>query len=139
MSDNNRRTTPWDDMEFHKTLPETLDRIAVANDLERLPELLAPLAADLEAHFAEEEGPGGLFEQLRADAPHTDPKVQGFEAEHRALLAALRDLRTQTDEAVRLRAAVDEARRALVHRLRRHHAAEEALVLEAYTQDIGGE
>lgn len=122
----------------HRSLRETLGRVAATSELTHLVRLLEDLRAQLEPHFAEEEGEDGLAEAVGSAAPQHLRQLDRLMAEHRVLLAALDGLIAQG------RALLSEAVgdyvgevRALSRRLREHEAQETALLSEALHADIG--
>jgi hypothetical protein len=94
----------------------------------------------LDAHIDGTEGPDGLFEQIRHDAPHLLHAVEGLRDDHNPLLVATTSLANAlpgvvddaTVDAVRT-SALDLVRRLLEHR---HRGAE--LVYDAYSVDVSG-
>lgn len=101
---------------------------AILASVEQLLELLPE-------HFArDEEGPDGIFDELRVLCPALDPQIERLEHEHREILRDLEALRSQGRED----AHIQEQRAACVRRIRAHEAAENQLTLEAYFFDEGG-
>lgn len=122
----------------HGELRETLGMIEASGEAARLVPLLEDLRAELETHFAEEEGAGGLAEAVGASAPRHMRHLEALLAEHRQLLAALDALlaRGQALLTGPVREFVRETR-ALSRRLRRHEAQETELLSDAVHADIG--
>jgi hypothetical protein len=105
---------------------------AILASLEQLLELLP-------GHFArDEEGPDGIFDELRVLRPALDPQLERLEHEHREILRDLETLRSQAREPGREDAHIQEQRAACVRRIRAHEAVENRLALEAYFFDEGG-
>lgn len=105
---------------------------------EVLAEPVAHLIEVIDGHVDGTEGPGGLFEQIRDDAPHLLPVVERLRADHAPLAGAASALATHaaavtTDEDVEevRDEALDLVRRLLEHR---HHGAE--LLYDAYQVDV---
>lgn len=105
-------------------------------------ELVAPpvrhLATVIATHVDGTEGDGGLFDQIRDDAPHLLPMVERLRAEHAPLaeLAAhleerVASVRTDDDVHDVRDEALGLIRRLLEHR---HHGAE--LLYDAYQVDV---
>jgi hypothetical protein len=104
---------------------------ALADPVARLQEVLA-------MHVEGTEGPGGLFDQLRDDAPHLLHAADVLGAEHGPLLDAASALANRL-AAVRTDADVEEVRDAALDLVRellehRHRGAE--LLYDAYQVDI---
>jgi hypothetical protein len=99
---------------------------------------IARLVEVLDAHVDGTEGPGGLFDQIRDDAPHLLSVVERLRAEHDPLEVAASTLSAHA-AAVTTDAEVDDVRDEaldLVRRLleHRHHGAE--LLFDAYHVDV---
>jgi hypothetical protein len=122
----------------HRSLRETLGRIAATGELTHLVRLLEDLRAQLEPHFAEEEAADGLVEAVGATAPQHLRHLDRLMAEHRVLLATLDRLiaRGRALLSDTVGAYVGEVR-ALSRRLREHEAQETALLSDAVHADIG--
>lgn len=135
MTDPDAAKKALTDMEVHKTLLIQLDQLLEESSLSQVRSELSRLLPDLEAHFEEEEARDGLFAKLREDAPESDPRVSELETEHKALLATLRELLSHVNEAVQLRAEVEDSLQAFTGRLRSHQGREEAIVKETYESD----
>ena len=92
-------------------------------------------------HFAQEESENGFFSEALAAEPRLHARVEQLRSEHPALQ---RELTALIDEA---RAAADAEAwsaatrryRAFADGLRRHENAENAIVAEAFGDDIGGQ
>lgn len=107
---------------------------------ERVRAALAELAHDFEDHIALTEGPGGLYERLRHDAPRLSGPVGRLGGEHRELreavhgyLAVLEHGGTLADLPI-----FREELTVLVGRFVRHRQKGGDLVYEAYDVDLGG-
>jgi hypothetical protein len=122
----------------HRSLRETLGRIASTGELAQLVRLLEDLRAQLEPHFAEEEAPDGLAEAVGAAAPQHLRHLDRLMAEHRVLLVAVDGLITRGQALLSdaVGAYLGEVR-ALSRRLREHEEQETALLSEAVHADIG--
>ncbi len=75
----------------HDALRQLVERLEEETNAHR-PTLflrLAELRELLGAHFAAEEGAGGLFELVKKNAPWEEERVQTLEAEHAALLSSI--------------------------------------------------
>jgi hypothetical protein len=93
------------------------------------------------AHVSGTEGPGGLWEEVRTDAPRLDGELKRLGREHEGLteeIEALRkDLTDALDDESRL-TNVRERATALLVRLARHRQRGADLIYEAYQHDVGG-
>jgi hypothetical protein len=93
------------------------------------------------SHVDGTEGPDGLWEQLRADAPRLDGHLRLLRREHVAVAAELETLHqhlTDADENEAQLAAVREQVVAMLNRLARHRQRGADLIYEAYQHDVGG-
>jgi hypothetical protein len=105
----------------------------VATALTRLRESLA-------SHVALTEGDGGLFEQVRTDAPRLEAALRRLHGEHLDLtdkLAAAGEHLTSPDEAGLARARSQLTQ--VLALLSRHRQRGADLLYQAYQVDIGGE
>jgi hypothetical protein len=89
-------------------------------------------------HFAAEERAGGFFDTVSRAAPSRMPMVAKLSREHGELLAEIDRIRAVVAQPIRpsvqaLRADL----RDLIRRLRRHEAAEEALLVGTWIDDAG--
>jgi hypothetical protein len=93
------------------------------------------------AHVSGTEGPGGLWEQVRTDAPRLDGQLRRMGREHETLGADIdalrRDLSDAGDEESRL-VDVRERATAILARLTRHRQRGADLIYEAFERDVGG-
>lgn len=122
----------------HRALGATVHRLETTIDLRLLLPLLGELRAQLEAHFASEEGEDGLEEAIGADAPHLLASLQHIFEDHRAFLAQLDAL------SVKIRACLDGpvaeilgAAGELSRALREHEERETELLSDALYTDFG--
>ena len=106
---------------------------------------LAPHVDDLQgawaSHVSGTEGPDGLWEQIRTDAPRLNGQLRRLGREHQTLTAeveALRqDLADAGEDEPRLASARERATSLLVQ-LTRHRQRGADLIYEAYERDVGG-
>lgn len=99
---------------------------------------VAHLVVVIDTHVDGTEGPGGLFEQIRDDAPHLLSVVERLRAEHAPLGVAASTLATKA-AAVTTDAEVDEVRDEaldLVRRLLEHRHRGAELLFDAYQVDV---
>ena len=93
------------------------------------------------SHVSGTEGPGGLWEQIRTDAPRLNGALNRLGREHEQLTSEIEALRqvladTHDDEALLVKAR-DRVTTLLVQ-LTRHRQRGADLIFEAYEHDIGG-
>jgi len=92
-------------------------------------------------HVSGTEGPGGLWEQIRTDAPRLNGALNRLGREHRKLtgeVEALRqDLAAAGEDEGRLAAARERVTSLLIQ-LTRHRQRGADLIYEAYEHDVGG-
>jgi len=127
----------------HEELRELLGdvRRMLASRLETVAsvaEMLALLSEHVETHFSEEET-AGLFDQVVDRAPRLSDRIDSLRTEHQQLLSSVRNLNeaaagdSSGDWWKRLETAFHEFSSGLMH----HESAENEILLEAYTDDIG--
>lgn len=124
-----------------------LKELAAAQEPSRILELLDPLPEMLSKHFADEEGPDGLYDGLRAIRPTLDPELKSLRGEHRKVLKTVKALRERLREIAapqgveqpreRL-ASIREELSAFMEMVRRHERAETRLVADTYYLEEGG-
>ena len=95
----------------------------------------------LEGHVVEVEGPSGLWNDIRVDAPRLIPMMETLKVEHdtlrKVVAQLLEDLTRITDKASKDEiAAVREKVVLLLGRITRHRQKGADLVYEAYMVDI---
>jgi hypothetical protein len=99
---------------------------------------IARLVEVIDAHVDGTEGPGGLFEQIRDDAPHLLSVVERLRAAHEPLEVAASTLAAHA-AAVTTDAEVDDVRDEaleLVRRLLEHRHQGAELLFDAYQVDV---
>jgi hypothetical protein len=108
---------------------------------ERVDVALGELSADVHAHVAITEGPGGLHADVVATAPRLANAVYRLACEHTVITEMADRLRARTaavwtaEDVAQVRALGAE----LLSRLGKHRQRGADLVFEAYETDIGGE
>ena len=132
----------------HREIVNTyLTELAAAQEPSRIRELLDPLPEMLSKHFADEEGPDGLYDGLRAIRPSLDPELRSLRGEHRRVLEAVEALRRQLREIDPLERAENQEERlgriredlsAFMEMVRRHERTETRLVADTYYLEEGG-
>ena len=124
-----------------------LKELAAAQELNRIRELLDPLPELLSKHFADEEGPEGLYDGLRAIRPALDSELKSLRGEHRRVLKAVKALRQQVreiDQAERaeeqreLLAAIREEMSTFMEMVPSRERTETRLVADTYYLEEGG-
>ena len=106
---------------------------------------LSPHVDDLRAawvsHISGTEGPGGLWEQIRTDAPRLEGALRRLGREHAALTSELEALRQDLADAGDDESLLAQGRErvtALLAQLARHRQRGADLIYEAYEHDVGG-
>lgn len=123
----------------HQRIRECLAEFESAGGADAILESLEQLLQILPGHFSrDEEGPDGIFDELRAIRPALDPQLQDLAHEHREILQDLEALRAQAREPAHDDAHIQAQRAACVRRIRTHEEAESRLALETYFLDEGG-
>jgi hypothetical protein len=123
----------------HQRITRCLADFESAGDAGAILESLEQLLELLPEHFSrDEEGPDGIFDELRAIRPALDPQLERLEREHREILRDLEALRSQAREPGHEDARIQEQRAACVRKIRVHEEAESRLALETYFLDEGG-
>jgi len=124
-----------------------LQELAAAQEPSRIRELLDPLPELLSKHFADEEGPDGLYDGLRAIRPSLDSELKSLRGEHRRVLEAVEALRQQLREIDQLERTEDRQERlgrireemsAFMALVRSHERTETRLVADTYYLEEGG-
>lgn len=92
-------------------------------------------------HIAVTEGPDGLFEQIRGEAPRLAPQLRKLHQEHDGISSDLDVMRTGlagpgSDAEL---SAIRTQATAVLSRVMRHRQRGADLIYEAYERDIGGE
>ncbi len=123
----------------HQKIAECLAAFESADGTDAILASLDQLLALLPEHFArDEEGPDGIFGELRSIRPALDPQLGDLEREHREILRDLEALRAEACEPGCEDAHIQERRAACARRIREHEDAEDRLALETYFLDEGG-
>lgn len=121
--------------EVHRALSKRQDTV------DRIAELLTSLGEHAQTHFDREEA-NGFFEQVTAQAPRLSERANTLLKEHIALREAIRSLSVRAREN---RSSPDwweeiEAEfHAFSKRLMQHESEENAILQDAYGQDIGSQ
>ena len=125
--------------EAHQRITECLADFESAGGTDAILASLEQLLELLSEHFSrDEEGPDGIFDELRTIRPALDPQLRRLESEHREILRDLEALRSQVREPGHEDAHIQERRAACVRRIRDHEETESRLIQEAYFLDEGG-
>ncbi|MFL6239431.1 MAG: hypothetical protein ACJ735_08100 [Actinomycetes bacterium] len=103
---------------------------------------LQRLAQDLAAHAATEDGPGGLYRRVLADAPRLAGEVRRLRAEIDEISSLVTWLLAVVAagpiaQGVDWRLDVREDVNVILGRLLRHRQSDADLIYEAYTVDVG--
>jgi chromosome segregation ATPase len=123
----------------HQRISECLAEFESAGGTDAILASLEQLLELLPEHFSrDEEGPDGIFNELRTLRPALDRQIGHLEHEHREILRDLEALRSQAREPGHEDARIQEQRAACVRKMRAHEETEDRLALEAYFLDEGG-
>jgi hemerythrin superfamily protein len=122
----------------HQTIVSLLTELGQVTELDRILGILNELGGILPGHFSDEEGRGGLFEQIRDLRPEVDSKLKFLSRAHREIVEALDALREQVLRVRRGTDRIEEAKAAFARQVRAHEQAENSIVLDAYLTDEGG-
>lgn len=102
-------------------------------------EMLSLLGDDVEAHFSDEET-SGFFDDVLGRAPRLSDRIDALRAEHQQLSATVHRLQVAATDGdgsddwwQRIETAFHDFSKELMH----HEGAENEILLEAYTDDIG--
>ncbi|HEX4017439.1 MAG TPA: hypothetical protein VHX15_11955 [Frankiaceae bacterium] len=93
------------------------------------------------SHVRGTEGPDGLWEQIRTDAPRLQGKLRRLGSAHEALGAEIATLRQTLTDACDDESRLSNVRErvtALLLQLTRHRQHGADLIYEAYDRDVGG-
>ncbi len=113
----------------HRCIMALIARIEAGVDADELPETLQQLHDLLVDHFAHEQFPGGLYEQLGAYGPQHHEDLKVLIREHCLVLSAARALVEQARGAnAEAAARLDDDVAALLAMLREHEVKEHRLV-----------
>lgn len=123
----------------HRSVLDAATALMQAAQVEQVATRLDALGAVVRTHFADEEGPGGLFDRIVEVHPGAQPSVDVFVAEHREILASVDALRSALRDVGGGDAAeVERLRARLVERIRSHEARESRLLAEVTALELGG-
>lgn len=132
--------------EEHNHVVRLLAELESVSDLGRTLEIVTELCEFMPAHFANEEGPNGLYERLVQTRPGVDSRLKSMHREHREILYAFERVREKVQSALEGSDEVasgnqDEIRWVktdALARIRDHEREENSLVMETYLTDEGG-
>ena len=122
----------------HESIVRLVTELQAAGDTGRIRDILRDLSEIFPGHFADEEEPGGLFDQLRMQRPRYHSRLKSLQEEHRSILEELRGLQAR---ARHLGGDVTQRGNEIARfarRLRAHERHENLLVLDVYMEDEGG-
>jgi len=123
----------------HEKVAECLAEFESAGGTDAILASLEQLLELLPEHFSrDEEGPDGIFDELRTLRPALDSQLGRLESEHREILRDLEALRSEAREPGHEDARIQEQRAACVRKIRDHEETESRLIQEAYFLDEGG-
>ena len=130
--------------EDHDALREYLRALATATDRATLLSGLTRLSEVLSEHFAEEEGAGGLYDDLLSRSPNLASRLDALRDQHGELLESLEALKGRLQGEIDAVQMKDDAATSLSHalrlveRLRRHEHVESEMIASVYYSDEGG-
>lgn len=131
----------------HARIRGDLQALEQAADVEVIRIVVDDLPGLFREHFADEERPEGLFDELRSLRPVIDSQLKFLQQEHREIMQALEDLKRQFAEADQVTSEGELAQRhdhirvsahAFLNLVRHHERIESSLVAETYYTDDGG-
>ena len=99
------------------------------------------LAGAWARHIAITEADGGLFGQIRTDAPHLDPQLQRLHRDHDTIRDAIIMIRGRLADAADDTTKLQQSRESvttLISDLIRHRQRGADVVYQAYEVDLGG-
>jgi hypothetical protein len=122
----------------HRVILGFLDDLGEAKTPSQIHTVLDMLEQLLSEHFSDEEGPDGLFEELRDARPANDSRLKSLQREHREILQTLQALREQVRDVERCLRAINSDKADFLRLVRGHERAESSLVMDTYFVDDGG-
>ena len=124
--------------EAHRTIGVQIEELASSPDMETTARRLASFAEVLEAHFADEEAPDGLFDVLRFKRPEMHRRLKFLQEDHRRMMQALEVLRAAAGDDGWSFSRMQREVASFLYQLRRHERAEGRLIADVYYLDEGG-
>jgi chromosome segregation ATPase len=122
----------------HGAILGFLHDLDAAREPAHILEILESLGRVLPAHFSEEEGANGLFEELQAARPANQSRLKSLAREHREILQAFEELERQSRQPEGRLDRIREDKTAFVRRVRSHEQTETRLFMDTYLLDEGG-
>jgi hypothetical protein len=123
----------------HGTILRCLGQLEAAGAADGIIASLDELLRILPEHFAvDEEGPDGVFDEMRAIRPGLESRLKSLEQDHRDIVEALEALRAVARDSGDDFARISRQRAACIERIRAHERRESHLVMDAYFRDEGG-
>jgi hypothetical protein len=123
---------------FHRMMVGLLRELEATTDPVRIRDLVGALDQGLPGHFADEVGPGGLFDDLAARRPASEPMLAYLRNDHEEILVMVRALHQRLADSDADPAGILQGKRDLLERLRSHEQHENRLVMDTYRFDEGG-
>jgi hypothetical protein len=123
----------------HQRILAVVGELTVAREPGAIAAIAGTLAEMLVEHFAEEEEPGGLFDEIMARHPVSEPRLAGLRQQHRELLGRVTWLRENAGCGRESVVLVGAERGELIELLRRHEKSENRLIVDAWYDDVGGQ
>jgi DNA repair exonuclease SbcCD ATPase subunit len=122
----------------HGRIRQLLADLGTAEQPGEILKLAEALEQALADHFAEEEKPDGLFEELEKRAPGNSFRLRSLRREHRAILAELDGLCARVRSMERGLSEIRKDADTLIHKIREHEEAETCFVMDTHLVDDGG-
>ena len=124
--------------DFHRMMVGLLKELDTATDPARIREVVDTLDRSLPGHFADEVGPGGLFEDLGSRRPASEPILEHLRKDHGEILEMVSALNRRLQELDPADPRIQQGRRAFLEKIRSHEQIENRLVRDTYMLDEGG-
>jgi len=123
----------------HSRIFRCLADLASAEAADGVLASLDELLVILPEHFAkDEEGPDGVFDEVREIRPSLEPHLMLLTQNHREIVDALEALRALARDSGQDFVRVSETRARCIGKIRAHERRESQVVMEAYFRDEGG-
>ncbi|PIE16345.1 MAG: hypothetical protein CSA66_07430 [Proteobacteria bacterium] len=122
----------------HKVIRKMLGDLGGATEFGSIRDIVATLGRMLPEHFASEEGPDGLYDDLRLMQPGLTPKIDALAKDHHGLSSEIAELQAVCQQIEQLQGRLCALKDGFIKHLAEHEAVESGLVADAYYIDLGG-